>query len=42
MVGVALKVGGDIIEDDAWLRVKDDVTHINRSELDAVVNMGLR
>lgn len=44
-IGVLLEVDGDIVEDGAWLRAKDDVTHINRSELDAVVkglNMALR
>ena len=44
-IGVLLEVDGEVVEDGAWLRAKDDVTHINRSELDAVVkglNMALR
>ena len=35
-IGVALEVGGSVIEDGAWLRTSD-VTHINMAELDAVV-----
>ena len=31
--GVLLEVSGKVIEDGAWLRPKDDVKHINRSEL---------
>ncbi|KRY27734.1 Pol polyprotein, partial [Trichinella spiralis] len=35
-IGVALEVGGSIVEDAAWLR-PDDVQHINMAELDAVI-----
>ena len=35
-MGAAIEVNGDIIEDGCWLR-KDDCSHINLSELDAVV-----
>ena len=31
---VLLEVSGKIIEDEAWLLPKDDVQHINISELD--------
>ena len=43
--GVLLEVSGKLIEDGAWLRPKDDVKHINRSELDAAIkgiNMALK
>ena len=43
-LGVIVEVNGNIIEDACWLR-KDDTTHINMSELDAVIkglNMGLK
>lgn len=36
-MGVALEVDGDIIEDAAWLRKKEDCSHLNMSELDAVI-----
>jgi len=36
-MGVALEVNDDIIEDAAWLRKKEDCSHINMSELDAVI-----
>lgn len=36
-VGVALEVDGDVVEDAAWLRPPDDLSHINRAELDAIV-----
>ncbi len=35
--GVAIAVDGEIVEDAAWLRKKDDTAHINVSELDAVI-----
>jgi len=35
--GVYLEVEGQVVEDAAWLRPKDDATHINRSELDAAI-----
>jgi len=44
-MGVALEVGGSIIEDAAWLRKKEDSSHINMSELDAVlkgINMAVK
>ncbi|XP_043231265.1 uncharacterized protein LOC122386281 [Amphibalanus amphitrite] len=36
-LGVALEVGGEIVEDASWLRPRDDVSHINLAELDAVL-----
>ena len=42
-LGLFVEVDGSIIEDACWLR-KDDTTHINMSELDAIIkglNMGL-
>ena len=36
-IGVAMEVDGEIIEDAAWLRSAEDVTHINLSELEAAV-----
>ena len=44
-LGVALQIEDDVIEDAAWLRPKDDSTHINRAELDAVlrgINLALK
>ena len=44
-LGVVLEVDGDLVEDAAWLRPRDDSAHINRSELDAVIrgiNLALR
>lgn len=44
-VGAALEVDGDIVEDAAWLRGKQDTAHINRAELDAVlrgINMAVK
>uniref|UniRef100_A0A5S6Q0X4 RNase H domain-containing protein n=1 Tax=Trichuris muris TaxID=70415 RepID=A0A5S6Q0X4_TRIMR len=35
-IGVALEVGGSILEDAAWLR-HEDAQHINMAELDAVI-----
>ena len=35
-LGVAVEVGGEIVEDAAWLR-KDDGNHINVAELEAVI-----
>ena len=35
--GVLLKIGGVTAEDAAWLRKKDDSTHINVTELDATI-----
>ena len=36
-LGVALEIDGDVVEDAAWLRPEDDLSHINRAELDAIV-----
>jgi hypothetical protein len=36
-IGVALEIGGSIVEDASWLRKVDDSSHINMSELDAVI-----
>jgi transposase InsO family protein/ribonuclease HI len=36
-LGVALQVHGEIVEDAAWLRPKNDSAHINRAELDAAI-----
>jgi len=36
-LGVVLEVNGKIVEDGGWLRPKNDVTHINRAELDAAI-----
>ncbi len=36
-LGCVVEVGGELIEDAAWLRKKDDGTHINVSELEAVL-----
>ena len=44
-VGVALEVGGKLVEDASRLRKKDDNMHINVAELDAVlkgVNLALK
>ena len=43
--GVAVEIGGTIVEDAAWLRKPHDAAHINVAELDAVVqglNMAIR
>ena len=36
-LGVVIEIGGHIVEDAAWLRKKNDASHINLSELEAVV-----
>ena len=36
-LGVAVEIEGQIVEDAAWLRKRDDSGHINVAELDAVV-----
>ena len=36
-LGACLEIDGDIVEDASWLRKKDDATHINVAELDAVI-----
>jgi ribonuclease HI len=36
-IGCALEINGDIVEDGAWMRKKDDGAHINMAELDSVV-----
>ena len=36
-LGVALDVNGEIIEDASWLHGKNDSSHINLAELDAVL-----
>lgn len=43
--GVVLEIGGNVVEDAAWLRKKNDYSHINVAELDAVlkgINMALK
>ncbi|XP_065190714.1 uncharacterized protein LOC135821644 [Sycon ciliatum] len=35
--GVALEVDGRVVEDQCWLRLKNDTRHINLSELEAVI-----
>ena len=35
-MGVALEVGGNIVEDATWLRKEPDCRHINVAELEAV------
>lgn len=35
--GVALELGGEIVEDGCWLRKPKDVGHINLSELESVI-----
>ena len=43
--GVVLEIGGVVAEDAAWLRKKNDVSHINVAELDATikgVNLALK
>lgn len=44
-IGVVLEIDGNVVEDASWLRPKNDVAHINKSELDAVikgVNLALK
>jgi len=44
-VGVCVEINGDIVEDACWLRQKNDASHINLAELDAVlkgVNLALK
>ena len=36
-MGAAIEIGGSIVEDAAWLRTAEDVTHINLSELEAAI-----
>ena len=36
-IGVAVEVGGHVVEDNSWLRKEDDCSHINLAELEAVV-----
>ena len=36
-LGCMLEIAGDVVEDGAWLRKKDDGAHINLAEMDAVV-----
>ena len=33
-----LEIDGNLVEDAAWLRKKDDFAHINMAEMDAVLN----
>ena len=35
-LGVAIEINGSIVEDASWLR-KDESSHINMAELDAVI-----
>ena len=44
-MGVVLEESGNIIEDASWLRKKNDISHINMSELDAMmkgINMAVK
>ena len=44
-MGVVLEMSGKVVEEASWLRKKDDGTHINVTELDAVnkgVNLALK
>lgn len=44
-LGVAVEIGGDVVEDATWLRKKDDHNHINVAELEAALkglNLGLQ
>lgn len=36
-IGVCLRIAGNIVEDNCWLRKPEDVAHINLAELDAVL-----
>ena len=36
-MGAAVEMDGDIVEDAAWLRTAEDVSHINLSELEAAI-----
>ena len=36
-LGVVLEIDGNLVEDAAWLRKKDDLAHIKVTELDAVL-----
>ena len=36
-LGVTLVIGGEVVEDAAWLRKEGDTTHINVSEMDAAI-----
>ena len=36
-LGASLEINGDIVEDMSWMRKKQDASHINVAELDAVV-----
>ena len=43
-MGVVLEIAGNVVEDNAWLRKKGDVLHINVAELEAVsrgINLAL-
>jgi hypothetical protein len=43
-LGVAVEIGGSIVEDASWLRKKDDPSHINLAELEAAlkgINMAI-
>ena len=44
-IGALLEIGGEVVEDAAWLRKKSDYNHINVAELEAVlkgVNLALK
>ena len=44
-LGVAVEIGGEVVEDATWLRKKDDHNHINVAELEAALkglNLGLQ
>jgi ribonuclease HI len=36
-IGTVLEVAGEIVEDCSWLRKQDNMAHINRAELEAVI-----
>ena len=44
-MGVVVEIGGNVIEDAAWLRKKNDYNHINVAELEATlkgVNLAIK
>ena len=44
-LGVVVEIGDTVAEDAAWMRKKDDYSHINVAELEAVlkgINLGVK
>ena len=44
-MGAVVEIGGDVVEDAAWMRKKNDYNHINVAELEAVmkgINLGVQ